>query len=353
MSLIPYTEIQTTTVKLKRESQTSSVVTIELAGKYFNGSFGSVTNDITLKYRYRVVGGSWSSYTSLTLTKSSGTFSYSNTSLRNDCDYQNAYEFQFVLTDKVNVYTLTLKDITKGIPVFDYGEDDFKVNYPFYAAQDIYTIYNGTIRESLTFKGRVGIVEGYVNFNDAITTGIYSVGSTESVTGAPYTGAIYGILEVKTHDMTTWNKTNNWIWQKFTSTGGATYIRHAVNAGSFTAWKLIYNESDRKWLYTNTAGNNGTINMVESAANYKFLEIYFKNNDGYHGSVKVEAPDGKQVNLLSHYNSTSELIFKAAIVTISGTTITRNTYCEHAVSTGTAVYDYNYIYITKVVGYTI
>ena len=45
------------------------------------------------------------------ILKSSGTFSYKNTSLRNDCNYQNAYEFQFVLTDKVNVYTLTLKDI--------------------------------------------------------------------------------------------------------------------------------------------------------------------------------------------------------------------------------------------------
>ncbi len=127
LTLINYTDIQTTEIIVKRIAQTSSVIRVSLKGKYFNGNFGSVSNDITLKYRYKA-NGKWSEYINLVLVKKDGEFSYSNESLRNDLNYQNSYDFEFVLTDKVNIYTIPLV-ITKGIPVFDYGEEDFRINY--------------------------------------------------------------------------------------------------------------------------------------------------------------------------------------------------------------------------------
>lgn len=108
-----------------------------MQGNYFNGNFGKVANDIILKYRYREVDSTnWSAYTTLALTKNGGNFSYSNNKLRTDCNTEKAYIFEFILEDKLNTYTLSLANIKKSTAVFDYGEEDFRVNYDFSVLRD-------------------------------------------------------------------------------------------------------------------------------------------------------------------------------------------------------------------------
>lgn len=73
------------------------------------------------------------------------------------------------------------------------------------------------------------------NFNTTLTEGEYNVGGT-NLTGAPYTGNIYGKLIVKVNDGGTHNNNNNWIWQIFYRTEGTTvYRRSKTNAGAWTA----------------------------------------------------------------------------------------------------------------------
>lgn len=90
------------------------------------------------------------------------------------------------------------------------------------------------------------------NFNSALTDGQYHVGGT-NITGAPYTGNIYGVLLVYLNDGGTHNNSNNWIWQQFYDTGGRYYFRYKVNSGGWTAWVLIATNGNIR--YADTAGN--------------------------------------------------------------------------------------------------
>ena len=94
-------------------------------GNYFNGSFGAVANTLTVQYRYKVEGGSYSSWTNATASKSGNT--YTSTPVISGLNYQKAYTFQVRVIDKLA--TVTAGEITtKAIPVFDWGENDFKFN---------------------------------------------------------------------------------------------------------------------------------------------------------------------------------------------------------------------------------
>lgn len=90
------------------------------------------------------------------------------------------------------------------------------------------------------------------NFNNALTDGQYNVGGA-NITGAPYTGNIYGVLLVYLNDGGTHNNSSNWIWQQFYDTGGRYYSRYKVNGGGWTAWVLV--------------SANGNIRYADTAAN--------------------------------------------------------------------------------------
>lgn len=80
----------------------------------------------------------------------------------------------------------------------------------------------------------------------------------------------------------------------------------------------------REILYNNesTAVNAG-ITLSETAANFTDMEIFYKSNDDYFGSVKVHSPDGKKVSLVSFSPQGAELngYLKGRVVSISGTSI--------------------------------
>ena len=105
-------------------------------------------------------------------------------------------------------------------------------------------------------------------------------------------------------------------------------------------------------LYTNDSGTNGTIALSDSAANYEFLEFYYRSDIGQHTSTKIYKPDGKKITLfISTINlSTSRTYVQTAVKTINGTSITTDKTSEvriDSISPNTS----NYIYITKIIGY--
>ncbi|MGM9543610.1 MAG: hypothetical protein ACI3T9_01370 [Romboutsia timonensis] len=102
--------------------------TFKVTGNYFNGSFGAVTNTLTVKYRYKVEGGTWSSYQTLSPTISGNTYSAEVT--LSGLDYQTTYVFDAYAVDQLaTVYSAELK--TKSEPVFDWSATDFNLNVPF------------------------------------------------------------------------------------------------------------------------------------------------------------------------------------------------------------------------------
>lgn len=108
-------------------------------------------------------------------------------------------------------------------------------------------------------------------------------------------------------------------------------------------------------LYNNTTGSNSAIILSESAANFTYLEIFYRNNDNYYNSTKIYQPNGKIAYLDADYPYTSGEGYsysKKTSVQISGTSITPINYVELTIMpTGANIQNKNNIYITRVVGY--
>ena len=111
-------------------------------------------------------------------------------------------------------------------------------------------------------------------------------------------------------------------------------------------------------LYNNTSGGtNGTVTLSSSAANFNYLEIFFRNNDGnnYVSSQKIYSPNGKITSLFhSHPVSTTDstTYFKSKEVSISGTSITNKSYAEpYIYGTACSNTSSNNIYIVRVDGW--
>lgn len=125
-TLVNYIKCAITSIKLERLSTTSNTVKATINGNFFNASFGAKTNTLTLKWRYRIKGGTWNSYANLTTTKSGNTFSYSG-NLGTNFDFQEEYDFEVVVTDLLMSETRTIH-VTRGIPIIDIGKNDVNIN---------------------------------------------------------------------------------------------------------------------------------------------------------------------------------------------------------------------------------
>lgn len=106
---------------------TSGNFNFTVSGNYFNGSFGAVANTLTVQYRYKTQGGSYSAWTNMTISKSGNTYTASvNLS---GLDYRQTYVFQAKAVDKLLTAT-TEERATKANPVFSWNEDIFEFNVP-------------------------------------------------------------------------------------------------------------------------------------------------------------------------------------------------------------------------------
>ena len=135
-TLILYEKLTNNAV-VQRTDPTSGNATLTLEGNYFNGSFGATSNTLTVKYRQ----GS-GSYVTVTPTISGN--KYSATVALTELDYTQTFSFDVVVSDKISTVTKKLT-LQKGIPVFDWGENDFAFNVPVtFALQSLFSTPGAT-----------------------------------------------------------------------------------------------------------------------------------------------------------------------------------------------------------------
>lgn len=179
--MIAYTNLTCNPV-LSRPTTTSSSIEMTFTGDFFRGSFGACSNTLTIQYRYRDFENvSWSDWQDIesenieleiSSYKSKGAIT-----LGDEFDYQKGYLFQVRAIDGGTVgntfYALSTltKTITvkRGVPVFDWGENDFNVNVPL--------MLNNT--NILNIMYPVGAV--YMHSGSALPTAILNIGTWESV----------------------------------------------------------------------------------------------------------------------------------------------------------------------------
>lgn len=127
-TLIDYVKL-TVNAQLRRSDPTSGKAVLTVKGNYFNGSFGAVANTLTCQYRLAKSGGSYGSWVTVTPTKSGNSYNFSvNLS---GLDYQYSYSVQVQCYDKLRTLS-PVATVNKGIPVADWGSDDFQFNVPVF-----------------------------------------------------------------------------------------------------------------------------------------------------------------------------------------------------------------------------
>ena len=134
---------------ISRPSPTGDKIVMTISGNMYRGSFGAYTNTLTLRYRYKESGGSYGAWQNVDISLLTlGTSSYRSTSeielisypitdengetVHPGFDYRLDYNFQVQVCDGAGGYTLSTVNkyvpVNRGIPVFDWGENDFNVN---------------------------------------------------------------------------------------------------------------------------------------------------------------------------------------------------------------------------------
>lgn len=122
VDLVPYVKL-TCRASTVRETPTGDKVMLYISGSWYNGSFGAADNTLTLKYK---VDGA-SAWTAVTPTLTGNT--YSAQLELTGVSYNATHTLSVLAADKLS--TVQLSDtIKRGVPVFDWGEEDFEFHVP-------------------------------------------------------------------------------------------------------------------------------------------------------------------------------------------------------------------------------
>lgn len=172
LTLVNYI-VPTIVASVSRESPTSDKVNISVKGNWFNGSFGSVTNTLKAQVRYKPKNQSAyadsDKYYDMTVKISGNT--YTATLSLTGLVYTSAYSIRIRVTDAIRKYEGPLADpvyrnteISTGVPIFDWGEEDFRFNVPIYSGgvnfTQIYQTADGGNNlaqgDSITLENKLG-----------------------------------------------------------------------------------------------------------------------------------------------------------------------------------------------------
>lgn len=149
INLLPYTKL-TCNPEVARTTPTGGGVSLNLTGMIYTGDWrNGVSNTLTIRYRYResstLIFSDWRTINSGITQQSSGYKTMSSISLLDSngsdtgFDYQNSYVFEFEAKDgdgSTDCMIITRQvTVQRGIPVFDWGENDFRFNVPIYIGQ--------------------------------------------------------------------------------------------------------------------------------------------------------------------------------------------------------------------------
>ncbi len=102
-NFIEYDPAHFDTVSLARTESTSTTAVFRATGFCFKGSFGSQSNTLTIKYRYKTTG-EYSAYTTLSGATWNNDGSFSITANIENLSLDNTYTFEFIAEDKLSSY---------------------------------------------------------------------------------------------------------------------------------------------------------------------------------------------------------------------------------------------------------
>lgn len=375
-----------------RPQPTTGEVKLTYSGNYFNGSFGAVANTLSITWKYKKQGAtSWTTGGTITPTLSGNTISSKTISLGTNFDYQTAYDFQIIATDKLTTFTQTA-NVSVGMPVFYWGKDFMSINQKlllkdapanFGGCREV-TVANSYVR-LFTYKMTTIYKNTSIWFtlcdtqsaNENILCNLYArCGSSTagvSVTKFAYidnkgsfdfsrlvavvidSNTIEVYFKMNSNDSPaisilsmTKLRENSDAYGKITIDCSTT----VTTLPSGTATKPAAMVSQPISLFDNSSGTSGTVTLSESAANFSYLEIFYgdSTNGAPKDSLRAYSPNGAVVNSSILSQSDTDIRVNTRRLTISETTITPAYYQVNYLPGGSK-YSVNEQKIYKVLGY--
>lgn len=102
-------------------------MTVSCSGNFFNGSFGAVTNTLTVQYRYKTANSAFGAWADMTVTKN-GNYYYASASLAG-LDYQQTYSFETRAIDKLTTIS-SVESAVQSKPIYHWSKNDFVFEVP-------------------------------------------------------------------------------------------------------------------------------------------------------------------------------------------------------------------------------
>ena len=125
-TMIPYVNL-TCHLLAKRTDPTSGRAVLTVTGDCYFGSFGAAENELTLAYR--IGNGSWQP---MAVQKEENTY-WAQAEL-SQLSYTASYPIEVQAQDRLQNVTKSMV-LGKGVPVFDWGENDFAFHVPVYLSE--------------------------------------------------------------------------------------------------------------------------------------------------------------------------------------------------------------------------
>ena len=239
---------------------TSGVATINITGTWFNGSFGATANTLTVQYRYKSSSSSsWGSWTTISNVTKNSDGTYSATASKSGLSYNNTYNFEARVTDKIN--TVSSKEYSgKSLPIFDWSKDDFNFNVPVYISQ-YYGNNNPTTKkyvDDLTDVISLAVQDNTDNIA-ALSNQISNIGSITFDDIYPV-GSIYMSVN-STNPRTLFGGTWTQLKDRFLLGAGSTYTNGSTGGSATQRLSVANLPSHTHPQYVATNGGSTSANL--------------------------------------------------------------------------------------------
>lgn len=354
---ITYEDINIKNITLTRsDGGVGQKVTLKYNGYIWNSSFGTTNNAIkSIKYQYKKTNSSTWIDGKTALTPALSGNSYSQTiEIQGDLAgegfaRENSYNFRIIVSDKLSSYT---KEVTmaSGVPLFAYARKGMAILGPYNNSINAALQVNGNTKAS-TFIGNLqGIADkvkiGSRNTNDTWIP-VIKDNNLQYTTRFKPTSKTHSQYNIEQDRLATLSMLSYW--------NGA---YNSGNNSNLTYCSQGEIQAKPTSLYSNSSGSNGTITLSESAANFTYIEIFYRNTQyNYYNSMKIFSANGKICNLsTSHvFSSNSTAVIDSRKIKVSGTSISNEKGTEEdygSLNTWNNSYvKSNRIAIVKVIGY--
>ena len=141
---IPYVQPNIKTISIDRLSPTSGEIILSLIGSFYKGYIDKTENELNISYRYKenVTDATWSDLirvpnNSIDFDTTNNSYSLTDFSLGQITQYNKQYVFEIYYSDVLVTDAKPLtRAVKKGVPTFDYGEHDLKVNGDLFVADE-------------------------------------------------------------------------------------------------------------------------------------------------------------------------------------------------------------------------